>query len=196
VFLMLRNAILRMTGNGHSSADATAAPSSVMSCRCAVFDDGSVAERMMWSAMLTILASGVEKMKVVSISRLIFFIRSMICSPVAESRFAVGSSARTMEGLVTRARPNGDPLALAAGQLVGLVIAPVAQPYLADEKIDPFLPFAFGESGLAEQQGNSMFSHTFRTGMRFERLEYEARTSWRKRVSSWSDRPFCVFYRR
>ena len=49
-------------------------------------------------------ASWVEKMKVVFSVRFSSFIRSRMCSPVTESRFAVGSSASTSWGRVTRAR--------------------------------------------------------------------------------------------
>ena len=47
--------------------------------------------------------------------------RAMISSPVLESRFPVGSSARMMEGLVDEGAGDGDALTLAAGELVGLV---------------------------------------------------------------------------
>jgi len=55
-------------------------------------------------AWLITLASCVEKMKVVWSVELISFISSMIVCPVAESRFAVGSSASTIRGRVTSAR--------------------------------------------------------------------------------------------
>ena len=51
--------------------------------------------------------------------------RSTRAAPVAESRFPVGSSARTIAGRPTSARAIGDPLALAARQLPGPVAGPV-----------------------------------------------------------------------
>ena len=48
--------------------------------------------------------------------------RAMISMPVLESRLPVGSSARMMEGLIDQGAGDGDALALAAGELVGLVI--------------------------------------------------------------------------
>ena len=59
---------------------------------------------IMWSAISTIEESWVENMKVVESSSLMLFISSMIEVPVLESRLAVGSSASTMRGRVTKAR--------------------------------------------------------------------------------------------
>ena len=53
---------------------------------------------------------------------------AMISSPVCESRLPVGSSARMMDGLVDQGARDGDALALAAGELVGLVFMRGSRP--------------------------------------------------------------------
>ena len=51
----------------------------------------------------------------------------MTPAPDSESRLPVGSSARSSVGLTHDRAGDGDPLALAAGQLVRVVVQPVAQ---------------------------------------------------------------------
>ena len=82
---------------------------------------------------------------------------SMIRWPVSLSRLAVGSSARTMSGPRHQGAGDGHPLALPAGQLVGLVLQPVGQLHLLDEVHDDLLPL-LARVPVAEEQGNSMFS--------------------------------------
>ena len=51
----------------------------------------------------------------------------MISTPVCESRFPVGSSARMMEGLIHQRARNRDTLALAAGEFVWLVVHAIGE---------------------------------------------------------------------
>ncbi len=95
-----------------------------------------------------------------------------------------------MEGLV-RGRANGDPLALAAGQLVGLVNAPVAQTYLPMRKSIHSYHSHLGV-GSCRAQGNTMFSHTSGR-MRFEDCNMKASDFEAEAGEFLSDRPFVFF---
>ncbi len=53
---------------------------------------------------------------------------------------------------------DGDALPLAAGELVGLVVAPLLEADLRDEEVDPLAPLALRPSAVPRSRGNSMFS--------------------------------------
>ncbi len=88
--------------------------------------------------------SCVENRKVTPFSRLRRCIRSMICSLVVESRFAVGLVGEDKLGVCDERLGDGHALALAAGKLVGPMLARRAEPHFVDE-----LPHAQAE--LAER---------------------------------------------
>ena len=76
----------------------------------------------------------------------------MISSEVAESRLPVGSSASRIERLVDQGAGDGDALALAAGELVGLVVHAVAQADPLQRRARPLPPLGAREAGVDQRQ--------------------------------------------
>ena len=65
--------------------------------------------------------------------------RSSTSAPARESRFPVGSSAKTISRPAGQRAGDSDPLLLAAGQLAGPVPQPVAEADGADDGVQPRL---------------------------------------------------------
>jgi hypothetical protein len=104
-----------------------------------------------------------EKMKVVPRSALILSISSRTSSPVAESRFAVGSSARTMRGA----------LPLPARELVGLVLQVCLEADRARQLHDPLVLLLLREVAV-EDEGEPDVLVDRQDGKQVEGLEDEA----------------------
>ena len=95
----------------------------------------------------------------------------MISSPVFESRFPVGSSARMMEGRLTSARANGNALALATRQFVRLVVYAVAQADIAQGLRGTLLPRLRINAGVNQRQ--FYIAQAGRAGEQIESLKNE-----------------------
>src|SRR5262245_17873682 len=89
-------------------------------------------------------------MTVISRSRLSRCKMAMISTPVLESNAPVGSSARTMLGLLTSERAIRDPLLLASGKLARLMCLASSEAHRKQRILRPLAALAIRNIGVQE----------------------------------------------
>ena len=103
----------------------------------------------------------------------------MISSPIFESRLPVGSSARTISGLVHDGAGDGDALLLSAGQLVGARVLATGEAHRGERLARPQRALARADAGVDQRHGDVLEGRGAREQVELLEHEAEARVAQR-----------------